>query len=72
MVSDKLQGGGAHKSVRTGGMGIEIAGTRVPDLNVLDAIWVNSTPGKGPRSNDDEAMRLNIIMAGTDPCALDA
>jgi uncharacterized protein (DUF362 family) len=72
VVSDKLQGGGAHRSVRTGGMGAEIAGTRAPDLNVLDAIWVNSTPGKGPRSNYDEATRLNIIMAGTDPCALDA
>jgi uncharacterized protein (DUF362 family) len=72
VVSDKLQGGGAHKSVRTGGMGAVIAGTRAPDLNVLDAIWVNSTPGKGPRSSDDEATRLNIIMAGTDPCALDA
>ncbi len=72
VASDKLQDRGAHKSVLTGGMGTEIAGTRVPDLNVLDAIWVNSTPGKGPRSNDDEATRLNIIMTGTDPCALDA
>jgi uncharacterized protein (DUF362 family) len=72
VVSDKLQGGGAHRSVKTGGMGAEIARTRGPDLNVLDAIWVNSTPGKGPRSNYDEATRLNIIMVGTDPCALDA
>ncbi len=72
VVSDKLQSRGAHRSVLTGGMGTEIAGTRAPDLNVLDAIWVNSTPGKGPRSNYDEATRLDIIMAGTDPCALDA
>ena len=72
VVSDKLQDRGAHRSVLTGGMGTEIAGSRAPDLNVLDAIWVNSTPGKGPRSNYDEATRLNIIMAGTDPCALDA
>jgi uncharacterized protein (DUF362 family) len=72
VVSDKLQGGGAHRSVRTGGMGTEISGTRAPNLNVLEAIWVNATPGKGPRSNYDEATRLNIIMAGTDPCALDA
>ncbi|MDP6458186.1 MAG: DUF362 domain-containing protein [Candidatus Bathyarchaeota archaeon] len=72
VVSDKLQGGGAHRSVRTGGMGIQIARTRAPDLNVLDAIWVNSTPGKGPRCNDDDATRLNIIMASTDPCAMDA
>jgi hypothetical protein len=72
VVSDKLQDGGAHRSTRTGGMGTEIAETRAPNLNILDAIWVNATPGKGPRSNYDEATRLNIIMASTDPCALDA
>jgi len=72
VVSDKLQGGGAHRNVRTGGMGVEMAETRMPDLNVIDAIWVNSTPGKGPRSNYNEATRLNIVMAGLDPCALDA
>ncbi len=72
VVSDKLQGGGAHRSVRIGGMGTEITGTRMPDLNVLDAIWVNATPGKGPRSNYDEATKLNIVMASMDPCGLDA
>jgi uncharacterized protein (DUF362 family) len=72
VVSDKLQDGGAHKSVRTGGMGTQIAGTRAPDLNVLDAIWVNATPGTGPRCNDDDATRLNIVVAGFDPCAVDA
>lgn len=72
VVSDKLQDGGAHRSTRTGGMGSEIVETRAPDLNILDAIWVNATPGKGPRSSYDEATRLNIVMASTDPCALDA
>ncbi|MGD2200890.1 MAG: DUF362 domain-containing protein [Candidatus Bathyarchaeota archaeon] len=71
VVSDKLQGGSAHRSVGTGGMGAEIAGTRMPTLNVLDAIWVNSTPGKGPRCSYEEATRLNLVMAGTDPIALD-
>jgi hypothetical protein len=71
VASDKLTGRGAHRSVGTGGMGTEMAGTRMPTLNVLDAIWVNTTPGKGPRSNYEEATRLNTIMAGVDPAALD-
>lgn len=71
VVSDKLTGRGAHRSVGTGGMGTEMAGTRMPTLNVLDAIWVNVTPGKGPRSKYEEATRLNLVLAGVDPAALD-
>jgi hypothetical protein len=52
-------------------MGTEMAGTRMPTLNVLDAIWVNANPGSGPRSNYEEATRLNTIMASVDPAALD-
>jgi len=71
IVSDKLTGGGSHRSVGGGGMGTEMAGTRMPVLNVLDAIWVNANPGKGPRSRYDEATRLNTVMASADPIALD-
>jgi len=71
VVSDKLTGRGAHRSVGTGGMGTEMAGTRMPTLNVLDAIWVNAVPGSGPRSNYEEATRLNTITASVDPAALD-
>lgn len=71
VASDKLTGRGAHRSVGRGGMGTEIAGTRMPALNVLDAIWVNANPGTGPRSTYEEATRLNIVMAGVDPVALD-
>jgi hypothetical protein len=71
VVSDKLTERGAHRSVDTGGMGTEMAGTRMPTLNVLDAIWVNANPGSGPRSNYEEATRLNTIMASVDPAALD-
>ena len=71
VVSDKLTRRGAHRSVGKGGMGTEMAGTRVPTLNILDAIWVNAKPGSGPRSNYEEATRLNTIMASVDPAALD-
>jgi hypothetical protein len=71
VVSDKLTGGDSHRGVARGGMGTEMAGTRMPTLNVLDAIWVNANPGSGPRSNYEEATRLNTIMASVDPAALD-
>jgi hypothetical protein len=71
VVSDKLTGGDSHRSVRRGGMGTEMAATRMPTLNVLDAIWVNADPGSGPSSPYSQATRLDTVMAGTDPVALD-
>ena len=48
VVSDRLSGHTAHRSVGTGGMGTQMAETRFPVLNVLDAIWINAAPGRGP------------------------
>jgi len=69
--SDKLTDHGTHKSVGKGGMGTEMVETRMPTLNVLDAIWVNANPGKGPRTSYDDATRVNVILASRDPVALD-
>jgi hypothetical protein len=44
----------------------------VPDLNILDAIWVNARPGRGPSASYDEADFTGIILSGVDPAALDA
>jgi len=71
VASDRLTGRTAHRSVDRGGMGTEMAETRVPTLNVLDAIWVNADPGTGPRATYQEATRLNTVMASVDPAALD-
>jgi len=74
VTSDALTrsaGARAHDSVGTGGMGTEIAETRFPTLNLLDAIWVSLTPGCGPRVYYDEATRVDVIAASTDPAALD-
>ncbi len=71
VVSDKLTGHNAHKSVGTGGMGTEMVETRMPTLNILDAIWINANPGRGPDTSYSEAKRLNVIMASTDSVALD-
>lgn len=68
--SDKLTHT-AHRSVGAGGMGTEMAGTRVPVLNVIDAIWINANPGRGPWTSYDDAAQVNVIAAGRDPVALD-
>lgn len=71
VVSDKLSEHTAHRSVGAGGMGTQMAATRVPDLNILDAVWINARPGNGPSTSYDSADFAGIIAAGTDPVALD-
>lgn len=44
VVSDYLTGHAAHNSVGRGFMGSQMAGSRVPDLNVMNAIWINARP----------------------------
>jgi len=72
--SDKLtrsMGSGTHSTIGRGGMGTEMAETRFPSLTILDAIWINAIPGKGPKSSYETATRTNIIAAAADPVALD-
>ena len=74
VTSDRLTrsaGARAHDSVGTGGMGTEIAETRFPMLNIIDAIWVSLTPGNGPQVTYNNATRVDVIAASTDPVALD-
>ncbi|MFQ6074840.1 MAG: DUF362 domain-containing protein [Candidatus Bathyarchaeia archaeon] len=72
VVSDRLTGHRySHQSVGTGGMGTEMVETRMPTQNILDAIWINANPGRGPRTSYPDATRVNVIMASTDPAALD-
>jgi hypothetical protein len=68
--SDKL-GTGSHASVGRGGMGTQMAQTRTPILNILDATWINANPRNGPRTTYAAATRTNILMASRDPVALD-
>ncbi len=72
--SDKLTsqaGSRMHNTVGNGGMGSEMVETRFPVLNILDAIWVNATPGRGPGTSYAAATRAGTIAASTDPAALD-
>ena len=71
VTSDRLTKHAAHQSVGSGGMGTQMAETRFPVLNVLDAIWINAVPGGGPLTRYAEATRTNIVAASRDPVALD-
>ena len=71
VVSDKLTNHNAHNSVGSGGMGTQMAETRVPTLNIIDAIWINTIPKGGPSTPYNKAYQSKIIAASTDPIALD-
>ena len=71
VVSGKLTRHNAHRSVATGGMGTQMVETRVPVLNVIDAIWINARPGNGPSTAYSNAVETNIIAASRDPVAID-
>ena len=64
-----------HSKVATGGMGTLMVETGFPTLNIIDAIWINANPppfsGAGPSTPYDQATRVNVLMASTDPVALD-
>ncbi len=72
--SDRLTaqlGSRTHFTIGQGGLGTEMAETRFPVLNILDAIWVNAVPQGGPATDYDEATCVKVVLAGTDPVALD-
>jgi len=74
VTSDKLtsrSGGHAHSSIGYGGMGTQMAQTRMPTLNVLDALWVNAKPRDGPSTSYDDATQVGVVTASRDPVALD-
>lgn len=71
--SDKLTKN-SHSTVGIGSMGTLMAETRVPDLNIMDAIYINASNGmfnKGPSTDYDKASFTKNILVSTDPIALD-
>ncbi|MFX1285024.1 MAG: DUF362 domain-containing protein [Promethearchaeota archaeon] len=71
--SESLANG--HSTVGTGGMGTLLVECGLPTLNIIDAIWVNANPypssSTGPSTSYNQATRVNILLAGIDPVALD-
>jgi len=77
VLSEERSGGfsNGHYSIVNGGMGTMLVETRYPALNIIDAIWVNANPPPsgmcGPYTPYNYATRVNVLMAGIDPIALD-
>jgi len=67
--SDRLTGRRAHNSVGIGGMGTQMAHTRMPVINIIDMIWVGVE--RGPGSGYSTAAQVNKVAASMDPVALD-
>jgi hypothetical protein len=65
----------AHYAVGAGAMGTEMAETRFPTLNIIDAIWVNANPKEsgspGPSTPYGAASFTDVIGASLDPVALE-
>ncbi len=70
LVTDSL-GTGSHGAIRYGLLGALLAEIRPPDLNLLDAIWVNGNPYTGPSTPYAGATRRNELVASLDPVAAD-
>lgn len=62
----------SHASVGRGGLGSFLAEVRVPDLTILDCIWVLAMPGQGPNAAYAQSNRRDQLVASRDPVALDA
>lgn len=72
--SDFLTRGGggtgrAHNSTGVGGMGTQMAHTRMPTLNIMDMIWIGTE--RGPSNPFYRATNTNLVAASTDAVALD-
>ena len=65
-------GTGSHNGVGQGGLGSVLADVRMPDLTILDCIWVQPDVSSGPAAPYAEATRRDQLLAGVDPVALDA
>ena len=70
VVSDSL-GTNSHSAIRYGLLGAVMGEVHPPDLNLLDAVWINADPYDGPSTSYDGATRRDELVAGVDPVALD-
>ncbi len=62
----------SHYGVGRGGLGSVMAEVRMPDLTILDCIWILARPGTGPSASYASASRRDQLVASRDPVALDA
>ncbi|MFH1110847.1 MAG: DUF362 domain-containing protein [Planctomycetota bacterium] len=65
-------GTNSHNGVEFGGLGAVMADVRMPDVTILDCIWILARPESGPDATYGQATRHDRLLAGVDPVALDA
>ena len=70
VVTNSL-GTNSHNGVRGGLMGAVMAEIGLPDLNILDCIWICGHPGLGPNVGSGSTTRSDQLLASTDPIAAD-
>ncbi|MFV0402182.1 MAG: DUF362 domain-containing protein [Oscillospiraceae bacterium] len=69
VVANRITEHRAHNNVGSGFMGTQMAHSRIPDLNVMDMIWIGVDGGPGV--SYEGAVERDMIAASTDPVALD-
>jgi hypothetical protein len=60
-----------HNATRYGLLGALLAEIGPADLNILDCIWINGDPERGPSTSYVAATRRDMLVASTDPVAAD-
>jgi hypothetical protein len=60
-----------HGSVRYGMLGKFLGEVRMPDLVLLDCMYILARPSAGPACSYAQATTMNKLMAGVDPVAID-
>jgi len=61
----------AHGGVGYGALGALMGEIGLPDLNILDCIWVSGSPYEGPSNTYENAVRRDELVASLDPVAAD-
>jgi len=61
----------SHSGIRYGIMGALMDHIQMPDLNIVDAVWINANPNSGPQTSYAGATRRDELVASLDPIALD-
>ncbi len=64
-----------HSTIAYGAMATLMIECGLPTLNIIDAIWINANPetstSEGPSTSYTEATRVDMLIAGFDPVAMD-
>jgi len=61
----------SHSAIALGLLGKVMAEVGPPDLNIVDAIWINANPTTGPSTSYAGATRRDELVASRDPVAAD-